>query len=425
MGIEVKAMNAVKGIFQDPVTGEYTLKKEPDLSMAAELTHSKTYHVEKAKIMKPIDSFFNNLESRTLQSLTQDYNALMNGIRITLAMMLFMIIAAFIGFFTVRKTIAAPVVSLSEQLNEIKASNALDRKIDIKAKGEIGAIAKQINELLDSLNESKTATTKVAGTVQEMATQTHNVISESKDNSAELEREFESVLVAIEEMSVALKRVAEVTTTAESQAADNDKCVTEGENSMGSARNSLDTLNSEFNKAKDAMGSLTSESEQVSSVLDVIKAIAEQTNLLALNAAIEAARAGEQGRGFAVVADEVRSLAQRTQDSTQEIEVIISSLQDKTKTVSSTITLAAELMETSQQNMSQIGEVFDRIKSNTGSIFSLNTEIASSTEEQSKVSNMLSESLSSIKTLSASVANSLEDIEHSASTLDKTAKELT
>ncbi|WP_434355301.1 methyl-accepting chemotaxis protein [Parasalinivibrio latis] len=425
VAIEVEAMNAVKGLFPDPNTGKYTLQKEPDLSLAAELTHSKKYHVEKAKIMKPIDAFFDNLESRTLLTLDNGYNSLINGIQITLAMMLIMIIAAVTGFFMVRKTIAAPVVALSEQLNAIKKNNDLDKKIDIQAKGEIGQIANQINDLLDSLNQSKAATAKVAVTVQEMATQTHNVISESKGSSTELEREFESVLVAIEEMSVALKRVSEVTTTAESQAADNDKSVTEGENSMGSARSSLDTLNTEFNKAKEAMGALASESEQVSSVLDVIKSIAEQTNLLALNAAIEAARAGEQGRGFAVVADEVRSLAQRTQDSTQEIEVIVSSLQDRTKTVSSTITLAAELMETSQANMSQIGEVFDRIKTNTGSIFSLNTEIASSTEEQSKVSNMLSESLSSIKTLSANVAHSLEEIETSASTLDRTAKELT
>ncbi len=425
VGIEVKAMNAVKGIFQDPSTGKYTVKKEPDLAMAAELTHSKQYHVEKAKIMAPIDKFFNNLEARTLASLDNGYSSLVSAIWITLLMMGLMVLAAVVGFFMVRKTIAAPVVTLSEQLTEIINSNNIDSNISVSAKGEIGQVAKLINELLASLRENQSKTTQAAKDVKAMVMQTRDMIGNSRNSTANLEREFESVLVAIEEMSTTLSRVSEITTTAEQQAADNDRGVSEGIDSMNSARDSMTTLNSELGKAQEEMKGLSHESEQVSSVLGVIKSIAEQTNLLALNAAIEAARAGEQGRGFAVVADEVRSLAQRTQNSTQEIEDIISSLQSRTKTMGETISHAGELMTTSQGNMEQIGDVFERIKDNTGSIFSMNSEIAVSANEQSKVSGMLAESLVSIKTLTGQVASSIDEIDRSSSALDKTASSLT
>ncbi|CCN73839.1 methyl-accepting chemotaxis protein [Vibrio nigripulchritudo] len=424
VNLEVKAMNAVKGIFQDPNSGQYTLRKEPDTAMAAELLHSKTYHVEKAKIMKPIDGFFSELENRTFSYLERDFGSLQGAVIFTLALMALMLVAAIIGFIMINRVVTKPVTNLSDQLKNIESSGNLGLRIENVGSGEIGEIAVQINSLLESLHKTKETSNRVSAHVQELASQTHGVVSESRMTSDTLTQETNSVLVAVEEMATALTRVTDVTVNAENEASQNDRNVSEGQSSMQLAVESMTTLQSEFGNTQQAMEGLISESAQVSGVLDVIKSIAEQTNLLALNAAIEAARAGEQGRGFAVVADEVRSLAQRTQDSTNEIEEIIASLQEKTNSMGGTINQAAGLMSTAHESIDKIGEVFVKIKDTTGTIFSLNSEIAQSTDEQSKVSNMINESLSQINELTNQVARSIEQVEVSASNLDQSAKEL-
>ncbi len=424
VNLEVKAMNAVKGIFLDPSSGQYTMKGEPDKSMAAELLHSKKYHVEKAKIMKPIDDFFSELENRTFGYVLNDFGALNNAVIITLYLMAATILLSIIGFFMVSRIVTKPVTALSEQLKAIESSGNLSLRIENVSGGEIGQIAKQINGILDALDKTKETSKRVSLHVQDLASETHAVVSESRENSDTLTQETNSVLIAVEEMSTALTRVSDVTTTAEAEASKNDRNVSEGQSSMKRAIDSMTTLQSEFGHTQEAMEGLISESTQVSGVLDVIKSIAEQTNLLALNAAIEAARAGEQGRGFAVVADEVRSLAQRTQDSTNEIEDIIASLQEKTNSMGGTINQAASLMGTAHENIDKIGNVFVKIKETTETIFSLNSDIAQTTDEQSRVSNSINESLTQINDLTNQVAKSIGQVEHSASKLDDRAKEL-
>ncbi|CCN85979.1 methyl-accepting chemotaxis protein [Vibrio nigripulchritudo] len=424
VNLEVKAMNAVKGIFQDPTSGQYTVRSEPDTTLAATLLHSKTYHVEKAKIMKPIDGFFSELEARTYGYLQRDHDALNTAVTVTLALMITMLVAAIVGYWLIHRMVSRPVTVLSHQLKDIESSGNLSLRISGVSDGELGHIASQINSMLESLDSTKSTTQRVSERVQSLAAQTHQVVTDSRQSSNTLTEETNSVLVAVEEMATALTRVTEVTVTAENEASHNDKNVSDGQASMQLAVSSMTTLQNEFAHTQQAMDGLVSESAQVSGVLDVIKSIAEQTNLLALNAAIEAARAGEQGRGFAVVADEVRSLAQRTQDSTNEIEEIIASLQEKTNTMGGTITQAAGLMSTAQSGIEEIGTVFEKIKETTSAIYKLNSEIAQSTDEQSKVSNMINESLSHINDMTASVARSIAQIETSASQLDDSAKEL-
>lgn len=169
-------------------------------------------------------------------------------------------------------------------------------------------------------------------------------------------------------------------------------------------------LEGEFVNTSQIIQQLAEESNNVGNVLDVIKAIAEQTNLLALNAAIEAARAGEQGRGFAVVADEVRSLAQRTQDSTGEIEGIILTLQEKAKKSTATIQSSSDKMQSTRANMGVANEALGTIQGSAIEIHKLNTAIATATEEQLAVSDEISGNLANIKNLSAEMNEAINQL---------------
>ncbi|MEW6648491.1 MAG: methyl-accepting chemotaxis protein [Pseudomonadota bacterium] len=165
---------------------------------------------------------------------------------------------------------------------------------------------------------------------------------------------------------------------------------------MGQTIRAINTLAGEVEQAASAMQQLESDSRNIGAVLDVIRGVAEQTNLLALNAAIEAARAGEQGRGFAVVADEVRVLAQRTQKSTQEIESMIGQLQEAAVAAARTMEKGrARAQETVTQARSA-GESLDAIASAVGVISDMNTQIASAVEEQSAVAEELNKNISNI-----------------------------
>lgn len=422
VNLEVQAMNAVKGLYPDPSSGKYTVKGQPDLALAAELLHSKKYHVEKAKIMAPIDEFFSELESRTQGYFQRDFNALYTSVLITLGLMAIMVCSSIIGFFIVSRSISSPVSQLQEQLVKIGNSHDFSTRIAIKGKGDVADIGNHINVLLENLAKASDNQTQVFRQVSDLAQTTSNTVQDSSQSAESLKRETYTVAAAVEEMSTALSRVAEVTQDAEQKASENDSNVAKGESAMHSALSSMAELQSEFTNSQEAMSGLVTESAQVSSVLDVIKAIAEQTNLLALNAAIEAARAGEQGRGFAVVADEVRSLAQRTQDSTKEIEEIISSLQQKTSIMGDAIEKSAGLMTSSNEDIQAIGEVFDQIKGSTSQIFSLNSEIKASTDEQSNVAQSINENLTQISDLSSAVSNSLTSIEDSVRSLTSNIK---
>ncbi|STO98307.1 methyl-accepting chemotaxis protein [Grimontia hollisae] len=424
VNLEVKAMNAVKGLYPDPATGNYTVKGQPDLAMAAELLHSKKYHVEKAKIMAPIDEFFSALETRTQGYFTKDFNALYTSVLVTLGLMALMVCSSVIGFFIVSRTISSPISQLREQLVDIGNSHDISLRVNIKGKGDVADIGNHINALLENLAKANASRTQVFHQISDLAQTTGNAVQESSQSAESLKRETYTVAAAVEEMSTALSRVAEVTQDAEQKASENDANVAKGESAMHSALSSMAGLQSEFTNSQEAMSGLVTESAQVSSVLDVIKAIAEQTNLLALNAAIEAARAGEQGRGFAVVADEVRSLAQRTQDSTKEIEEIILSLQQKTNLMGDAIEKSAGLMASSNEDIQAIGEVFEQIKGSTSQIFSLNSEIKASTDEQSSVAQSINENLTQISDLSSAVANSLTSIEDSVRTLTDNTRTL-
>lgn len=187
---------------------------------------------------------------------------------------------------------------------------------------------------------------------------------------------------------------------------------------------SISELADSVTKASETIQNLAAETENIGSILDVIRGIAEQTNLLALNAAIEAARAGEQGRGFAVVADEVRSLAKRTQDATEEIQAMIEQLQSGAHSAVSVISNGNEIAQNTVEKSAVVGEALSEISQDITSVSDMSMQIASATEEQSATVDLINKNVDSINQSFADVTETSHQVKGSSSELKAVADDM-
>ena len=226
--------------------------------------------------------------------------------------------------------------------------------------------------------------------------------------------ETEQVLIAMTQMSASAQDIAG-NTTSTAEAAEQANIVTrEGKVLLDQAIGSTNELVVVINNANQVIQQLGEDSNSIGGILDVIRGIAEQTNLLALNAAIEAARAGEQGRGFAVVADEVRTLAQKTQDSISEIEAMIVSLQNGSAKAIQAITKGKEGVSNNVEQVCGSGQSLTSIVKELDSINEMSRENASATEKQSIVAEEVNNNVVKIKNLSSQIVDNIELLKHSS-----------
>lgn len=410
VNMEVKAMNAVKGLYPDS-SGNYTVRGEPDLAMAAKLLHSKEYHQEKAKIMVPIDAFFKQLEDRTNRQFDMAAKEVQTTVMIGNISLIAVFVIAIVGYVLVNRRVVKPIDQMATLLQQVDTDSDLTLRVDDKSDNELGIIGTTINKVLISYAKTISKINQVNTTISDISQSIQSITQKNIDMAGQQNQEMEMAATAMEEMTTALSNVAESTNMAEQYAGSAEKEASTSKQVFDKTTNEFSQLEGEFTNTSDIIKQLAEESSNVGNVLDVIKAIAEQTNLLALNAAIEAARAGEQGRGFAVVADEVRSLAQRTQDSTGEIESIISTLQEKAKESTVTIESSAEKMQSTRTNMSVANDALGTIQGSATEIHKLNTSIAAATEEQLAVSDEISGNLANIKNLSSDMNEAINQLE--------------
>ncbi|MDH5302392.1 MAG: HAMP domain-containing methyl-accepting chemotaxis protein, partial [Gammaproteobacteria bacterium] len=283
-------------------------------------------------------------------------------------------------------------VSASERI----AQGDLTQDLQAHSSDEIGKLISSMQHMQENLKnmltEMNQSSTELAAASEELA----SVSEETNANTHNQQGEIDQMAAAMEQMSATVQEVAQnAASTSEFTKHANSEAET-GARTVQNAAAAIEKLATSVASAAELLDALEKKSESISSVLDVIKSVAEQTNLLALNAAIEAARAGEQGRGFAVVADEVRILAQRTQQSTEEIEAMISSVQSGTADAVSAMSLSRDLASTSVEHARNCGLALDNITQVVAQINNMNLQIATAAEEQARVAEEVSANVCTI-----------------------------
>lgn len=320
------------------------------------------------------------------------------------------IVLSFVYFTSL--SIIVPINRVCEVIHRIRGDNNLTLHVNRKSQDEIGLMTKDFDSLIDDFKDLVFEVNSALTTLNVATENLANTTSATSDGMREQLHEADMVATAATQMQATIQDISLNTEEAAKKAESTNESALAGKEEVDSTVSRISELSNSLGGASEVVSQLEKDGETIGSVLDVIRGIAEQTNLLALNAAIEAARAGEQGRGFAVVADEVRSLAQRTQDSTQEIESIISTLQSRTQEVVSLMDLCQRQGGESATQAQKAGELLQSITVDVQNIMDMSTQIATAIDEQNQVASEVNQNVVRIRDIAEEAA------EHAATNAD-------
>ncbi|MCU7830645.1 MAG: CZB domain-containing protein [Candidatus Thiodiazotropha sp. (ex Myrtea sp. 'scaly one' KF741663)] len=371
-----------------------------------------------ANLVKRQESAIRETSKLMMQSTETTYN-------LVIGLLIFGVTAGLLISWLIARAICRPIIVAADCMQDIACGDGdLMRSLDKKCDDELGRLADAFNQFV----------TKIRGLIQRTAHSTESVISavaQTSENTNLIinrilaqEQETEQVATAMNQMTASITEVAQNAAFAEEAASAANSEVQNGRQMVQETSDAINELAREVEHAEQTIQDVELESERIGTVIDVIKSIAEQTNLLALNAAIEAARAGEQGRGFAVVADEVRSLATRTHESTGEIEAMIQALQNGTQQAVSVMASGREKVDENVSQADRTLKSLSEISNSVETINQMNSQIATAAEEQRAVAEEINQNIFSISDGSKQTTHSAKETKTTVNALGNFAADL-
>ncbi len=368
-----------------------------------------------------IDSIDAELEQIQAQ-IDERIQAIVTSTIVLAAIML--VVLSLVGL-ALSNSIVRPIQRIKDNLDDIAAGEGdLTHRLQITSQDELGELASSFNRFVEKIHGMVSQMVEVASQLTELVGEVAAQARRSEIAMAQQRQETDQVATAIHEMSAAAQEVAQSAQNAANAAQQTDQ---EGQDAKRVVDVSVQRIHSLVQDIRESGASINNLQKDVSSiinVLGVIRSIADQTNLLALNAAIEAARAGEAGRGFAVVADEVRALASRTQQSTQEIQGMIDRLEQGTQSAVNAMIRSSEAGESSSEQANRAGVSLDAIAQLIGTINAMNAQIASAAEEQTSVAEEINRSVHQIAVSVDQVADETQQGAQTARNLEQLGNRL-
>lgn len=335
------------------------------------------------------------------------------------------IAAAILVTLIIRSSVIRPIANVRNAIEDVAQGNGdLTKRLPVKGVRELAELSRSFNGFVERLDELVKNINVTSLLLADKSKEGQIHVEDIRTELGKQKLEIDLVASASTELESSTEMVANNAKQAAESATVANKSAQDSHTIVSNAVSSIRSLSSEINQISDIIQALVKEGENIGTVSGVIQGIAEQTNLLALNAAIEAARAGEQGRGFAVVADEVRTLAQRTQQSTEEINQMIDRLQKSTEVADQAVRKGNENAESSVTKIEQAGQSITSVAEHVNSINEMNSQISQAASEQSSVISELNQNIVNISHNADSTAELADQTSSTSSSSMEIALEL-
>lgn len=347
-----------------------------------------------------------------------------NAMRLVWATMVLTVIAAILSGLWLRRVVSMPMKALKQRAEQIAAGNLTQQPLPVNSGDEVGLASASFNIMQNQLHNLIQNLLQQSDKVAENAAKVSDITSRTDTDLQRQAAEIEQLATAMNEMAATIAEVARHAQNTSDATGQSEQQAQQGQIKMRSVINAINEIAQEVDNASGTIQTVQQESQNIGTILDTIQAIAEQTNLLALNAAIEAARAGEQGRGFAVVADEVRNLAARTQTSTTEIKNLIDRLQQSAANAVKTMDAGVEKAKRGVVMADEAGEALADIMQSVSAISDMTTQIASATEEQSTVVREMDQNLLRVNSLTVETKLRSHEADATSAELELMAEQL-